>query len=732
MRQFVEVAFPLPVDSTFTYDVPDPFGSLEVGQRVLAPFGPRKMTGYIVGVAAHTNLEKTKSIEALLDDLPIFTPELLYLAKQMSQLYGASVGESIQVILPPGLIRQTKRKILVGTREDLPSSQKEKEFVQRIQNGKGLDWVTWIRKNPKDVKMIRALEAEGFVRVETILQSERAKLRKKKDPFFDSEFTHAPRVQLNAEQNSAVQRISKSLKSGERESFLLHGITGSGKTEVYLHIAEETLKQGRTVLALVPEIALTPQFVGRFRARFGEKIAIIHSARSESERLADWVRIRKGEATIVIGARSAIFAPLQNIGLIIIDEEHDHSYKQHEGLLYHAKDIAKFRAEKENALLVMGSATPSLETYYASQQKQTVYLPLNDRATGQALPTIQLIDLKEAKASKDQAVFSPKLLEAISETLARNEQVVLFLNRRGFSPSVLCPSCGECLKCTECSVSLTYHQKEKTLLCHYCGKTEPTHSPCRKCNQQKLIFLGMGTEKVEEFLQRHFPDARIERMDRDTVRRKGEHERILKTLSNGKTDILIGTQMVTKGLDFPNVTLVGVLLADQSLHFPNFQAAERTFQLITQVVGRAGRSDKKGEAMIQTFQPEHYAIAAAAEQNYTKFVEQELKFRKESGFPPFQKLVLIELSHKDREQVRKAAHWLRQQAKSVETKSEWNVLGPSPALVEKVDGKSRFHLMLRGVHEEKVIRYAKWLTTQAKQALKDQKVQITLDLHPNN
>ncbi|HLG19364.1 MAG TPA: primosomal protein N', partial [Bdellovibrionota bacterium] len=665
MARFVEVAFPLPLDSTFTYDVPDEAGSVTVGQRVLVPFRHRSMTGYVVALPPSAGEVKTKSIEAILDDIPILTPSLMALARKMAKHYGVSLGETIQTMLPPGLIRQTRRRLAATDQEGEPTDLEARRWLARIRKSRGLDWVATIRRNPAATRTLRKLERDGWIRIESFLRPERARVKKRtSEAAYDATFVNAPPVVLSRPQTAAAERIYSALEKGQHEKFLLHGITGSGKTEIYLQAAQKALGQGKTVLALVPEISLTPQFVGRFRARFGERIAVLHSGRSESERLAEWKRIRRGEATVVVGARSAVFAPLEKIGLFVIDEEHDSSYKQEEGLLYHARELIRERSETERGILLYGSATPSLETFKAAHRGEVELLTLPHRVTGHDLPLVRIVDLRgELPRFGEKGFFSTPLREAIAQTLERDEQVVLFLNRRGFAPCVLCPSCGEHLRCSNCSVSLTYHEREKTYLCHHCGQSQPSDIPCPKCGQGKLFPLGVGTERVERELHHFFPDARIARMDRDAVKKRGKHESILRSLALRETDILIGTQMVTKGLDLAHVTLVGVLLADQSLHFPDFRAAERTFQLLTQVVGRSGRGARRGEAVIQTFQPEHYAIVAAAAQDYAEFYRQEIEYRRQLRYPPFSSMVLLELEGKEAESVRMAAEWLGRQAR---------------------------------------------------------------------
>ncbi len=665
----VEVAFPLPIDTTFTYDLPEGVQNVTVGQRVLAPFQRRKMTGYVVGRPAAAVDFDVKRIETVFDEVPLLTDDLIELARGMAQHYGTSFGKALQTLLPPGLSRVSKK----------PRKKNEKKNQDQ---------------NP---------------------------------------FENAPSVYLTEAQTNVARAIFSALDQSSFCSFLLHGITGSGKTEIYLQAAARTLGTGRTVLALVPEISLTPQFVGRFRARFGEQIAVLHSARSEGERVSEWKRIRSGEAKVVIGARSAVFAPLEKIGLVVVDEEHDGSYKQDEGFPYNGRELARVRARRWGATLLLGSATPSLESYEATSRGEIQLLELSMRATEHDLPRVEIVDLRsEISKFGEKGIFSNRLRDAIAERLEQNEQVVLFLNRRGFAPLVFCPKCGGTLRCANCSVALTFHAEEKEHLCHYCGIGLPNDSPCSACGQAGLLRLGVGTERVEMELRYLFPDARIERMDRDTVRRRGSHEALLRKLAKREIDILIGTQMITKGLDLPHVSLVGVLLADQSLHFPDFRAAERTFQLLTQVVGRSGRGAEKGSAIIQTFQPGHYAIATAATQNFKSFYSKEIEFRKELNYPPFSELALLELSGGDPDAVRRAAIWLARQCERLkqERKKELDWLGPAPAPIRRLQGKTRYHLILRSPAATPLSPLARWITATARPLLANQKVDLKLDIDP--
>ena len=454
-----------------------------------------------------------------------------------------------------------------------------------------------------------------------------------RDPFANQTFEKTTALSLNAEQQVAVETILQSVQEQQSQTYLLEGITGSGKTEVYLQVIAEVLNQGKTAIMLVPEISLTPQMVQRFKSRFGEHVAVMHSGLSQGEKYDEWRKIERGEAEVVVGARSAIFAPIENIGVIIIDEEHEASYKQEETPRYHARDLAIWRSEYHHCPVVLGSATPSLESRARAQKNVYQRLRLTQRANQAAtLPTIDVVDMRQEVENGNVSSFSMSLQEKLQERLEKNEQSVLLLNRRGYSSFVMCRDCGYVLPCPNCDISLTLHMDSKTMKCHYCGHEERIPYRCPNCGQDKIRYYGTGTQKVEEELQTLLPDSRILRMDVDTTRRKGAHEKILRTFGEGQADILLGTQMIAKGLDFPNVTLVGVLNADTALNLPDFRSSERTFQLLTQVSGRAGRAEKPGEVIIQSFNPEHYAIQLAKAQDYEDFYTKEMYIRHHSIF----------------------------------------------------------------------------------------------------
>jgi len=506
----------------------------------------------------------------------------------------------------------------------------------------------------------------------------------------------ASRPVLNDEQQAALDPIQSSLGSGQFHAFLLHGVTGSGKTEVYLRAIEAALEMGKSALMLVPEIALTPAMAGHFYGRFGERTAILHSAFTDFERAEQWRRIRQGKARVVVGTRSGVFAPVQELGLVVVDEEHDQSYKQEETPRYHGRDVALVRAQRAGATVVLGSATPGLESRFNTARDKYTLLQLRERIEGRPLPQVELVDMRlEFLRTRQQGLFSRRLLDAIEARLAQHEQIMVLLNRRGFSTFVACRACGERIECRHCSVTLTYHRREQRLLCHYCDYAEPVPSACPKCSSEHIYFLGSGSEKVEETLHQAFPRARIARLDRDTARGRHQYESILSAFREGSFDILVGTQMIAKGHDIPNVTLVGVVSADVGLGLPDFRAAERTFQLLTQVAGRAGRGDLPGLVLVQTINPDHYAILFAAAQNYQGFYEKELNFRRLMHYPPFTALANVIVRSERLEEALQMAALLGERLKN--PPEGVKVLGPAAAPVVKLKSEFRYQFLIKSL-----------------------------------
>ena len=559
---------------------------------------------------------------------------------------------------------------------------------------------TLVAKVETTSSTIHSLEKKGYVVIE--------EQELTRDPYKHRQFEPSSALALTGEQQQAYERIIAQMHAESGQTMLLHGVTGSGKTEVYLQSIQQCLASGKQAIVLVPEISLTPQMVERFKSRFGEQVAVMHSRLSNGERYDEWRKIRYETATVVVGARSAIFAPFKKIGLIIIDEEHEGSYKQEESPKYHARDVAVYRAKQHGAAVVLGSATPSLETYTAaSRHPEEAFISLPNRVNGQPMPEVKIVDMREQLQSGNRSMFSKPLYEAIADRLAKKQQSVILLNRRGYSTFVMCRSCGYVGTCPHCDIALTYHQKTNMLRCHYCGHAEQSPKTCPSCTSEHIRFFGTGTQKVEEELAKLFPGIRVIRMDVDTTTEKHSHEKLLKAFGDHQADVLLGTQMVAKGLDFPLVTLVGVITADSTLNLPDFRSAERTFQLITQVAGRAGRHHLRGEVLVQTYTPEHYAIEAAQQHSYEQFIEHELKLRSVMGYPPFCRLIAITMQHESLPQLietsAKFVQNLRELAEyegllvplNSPMQRALEVLGPVASPLSKIKDRYRYQCVLK-------------------------------------
>lgn len=719
-KQIAEVAVPLPLDTIFRYRVPDALiNEAEPGKRVFVPFGRRKLTGYILALAENSG-EELKDILEVLDGEPLFTPEELEFFRWASCYYLHPLGEVIKAALPAGINVETRKRVVqnedgtVTAEERLAGGRQVRtETVYRILpsppeasqlRGKAQHILEFLRnvgeaqrglicKNfGHSSQQLKKLADLGLVAVE--------KREVYRDPFREEIFGHdAPQV-LNESQSRAFGRVAGALDAGGFSPFLLHGVTGSGKTEVYLHIISHCLSMGKNALLLVPEIALTPQLVRRFKSRFRLGIAVLHSGLSAGERYDEWRRIRRGEVSIVIGARSAIFAPLEKLGVIVVDEEHEASYKQTEGFTYNARDLALVRGKMENAAVVLGSATPLVTTFYAAMQGKLEYLELPERVRGLPLPDAEIID---GRGQKGETLL-PALSAALADNLARGGQSLLFLNRRGFATFLICRDCGYVFHCPNCSVTLTYHRIRQRHYCHYCDFSIPAPSVCPDCASAEIGLLGRGTERVEDEVKAMLPEARVARMDSDTTSGRGGHARILKKLEDGGIDILIGTQMITKGHDYPGVTVVGVISADTALNLPDFRSAERTFQMISQVTGRAGRGDAPGKVLIQSLSPDHYALLRAAAHDFAGFYNDELEFRREAGYPPFSFLATVNLSGMSAEALEKSAEdaacMLRDLRRRLGTRTE--ILGPAPAPLARVRGRYRRQILLKSLSRKEL------------------------------
>ncbi|MDD3905601.1 MAG: primosomal protein N' [Candidatus Omnitrophica bacterium] len=641
MPKFAEIAVALPVDRTFHYAIPEALSNdIAVGKRVFVPFQNRATVGYCVGLCDVADVKDVKAIISIIDKEPLLSEEMLKLTRWVKENYFCSWGEAIAAVIPAGI---KKGKESIGSRiKEAPLSPSEEYAPSRPHS-------------------------------------------------------------LMEEQSHALKSVIEAIDKHEHRVFLLHGITASGKTEVYLQAIEHVLGEGRQTIVLVPEISLTPQTIERFSSRFGGHVAVIHSRLTAAKKFLEWKRIKDGKANIVVGARSAVFAPFRNLGLIIIDEEHETSYKQDDVPRYHARDVAVERARINNCPLILGSATPSLESFYKAKAGEYRLVRLTKRIDERLLPKTKIVDMRmELAARRRIMIFSKVLLDAIANMLSAGKQAIIFLNRRGFSTYINCKKCGFVVKCKRCDTVMVYHYETKKLICHYCNYTINPPDICPSCKSDYIKYLGLGTEKVESEISRSFPHAKIARMDSDTTTKRGSHDRILGDFKAGKINLLVGTQMIAKGLDFPDVTLVGVVSADVSLNIPDFRASERTFNLLTQVGGRAGRGEDGGEVVIQTYTPEHYAIIAAAKHDYQKFYDEEIIERKELMFPPFISLTKVTVRARNDALAAKSAEELKNVIATAGP--EMLISGPSPAPITRLRGYYRYNIILK--HKERLVMCA--------------------------
>lgn len=654
-----------------------------------------------------------------------------------------------------GLLKQMaklREENLVELRYEVHTKNKVKteRYIKRIVEKKEIESIkAGIRKNsPKQLQLIdylsslkedqlvsvKQMKAEDFTLANLNQAKEKGwlafeEVEKYRDPFAEKQFEQTQALNLNPQQQVAYQAIHDKAQSQEHAVFLLEGITGSGKTEVYLQVISDVLAKGQTAMMLVPEISLTPQMATRFKSRFGDEVAVLHSGLSQGEKYDEWRKLERKEARVVVGARSAVFAPLANLGVIIIDEEHETTYKQEETPRYHARDLAIWRGQYHHCPVVLGSATPSLESRARAQKGVYQLLTLTQRANQSAtLPPVEIVDMREEMQRRLNSSFSEKLEEKLRDRLAKGEQSVLLLNRRGYSSFVMCRDCGFVLPCPNCDISLTLHMDTKTMRCHYCGHEENIPRRCPNCGKDKIRYYGTGTEKVQEELAELIPEARVLRMDVDTTRRKGAHEKILDAFGNREADILLGTQMIAKGLDFANVTLVGVLNADTALNLPDFRSSERTFQLLTQVSGRAGRGEKKGEVLIQTFNPEHYAIQLAKEHDYEGFYRMEMGIRHQTDYPPYYYTVKLTISHQEEMRAAQKAYQLGEQLKQA-LSPQSILLGPTPGAILRIKNRYYYQLIIKYKKEDQLYPT---LETILQQSQKEQRngLLIAIDSEP--
>jgi primosomal protein N' (replication factor Y) len=684
---YVQVALNLPLRQEFTYALP-PGVTVMPGNRVRVPFHGRRLVGIVTGIATSTDLEpaRIKTIEAVIDAGLRLPASLLELARRLAATYGCSLGEALDATLP-GVAKRRGERRLPHLQLKAPADLAQQAILELEEKHQAQSRV--LRTvlefgGPMPIMDVRRRTGTSDSPWQTLVKHgllAKVMIAEELLELVPAVEERAERHQLNAQQQQAV------------DTFLLHGVTGSGKTEVYLRVLEEVRNRGKSAIVLVPEISLTPQTVGRFASRFPD-VAVLHSGLTDAERGRQWQRLLQGKAKIAVGARSALFAPVQDLGLIVIDEEHESSFKQDSTPRYHAREMAIVRGEIENAVVMLGSATPTLESIGKARRGIYELLTLPQRAGAGRLPKIVVQDLRgEPKESRrDGVVLSRTLLAMMQERLAARDQVLLFLNRRGFAPVLLCPTCGEAIRCEACSVSMTWHHRRGRLVCHWCCQEKRRPELCPSCQSPGMHELGVGTERLEQAVKQRFPEAIVARMDADTMAERGAHERVLGAFRKRHIDVLIGTQMIAKGLDFPDVTLVGVVSADTGLFVPDYRAAERTFQLLQQVAGRAGRGEKAGTVVIQTFCPDNYAVEAAAKHDYESFVQTELGHRKLTGYPPFARLLRVLAESRSEQEAQKL---LQQALAPLRGLPEVEVLGPAPAVVARVKDHWRWHMLVK-------------------------------------
>ncbi len=737
---FIRVIIDRAIHRELDYLVPETLADrVGVGSRVRVPFRDKSGLATVVSVLERSEAKGIRPIEAVVGEAPILSEQLLDLARWISTYYCCPI-ETVMRSLLPQVIRRAevgwKKQLFVRPVRKIDNAEIEKlrkrapRQAELLEANSRLETPTraadLLRQTSLDSQTLRALVRRGLAELR-----EEAVVR---DPHADEQFIATSNLVMNNEQSLALKEVTQTLDSPENaRPILLHGVTGSGKTEIYLQAIRAALDRGRTAIVLVPEISLTPQTVERFKGRFAEAqdaVAVLHSHLSEGERHDEWHKIHSGRARIVIGARSAVFAPLKNLGLIVVDEEHETTYKQEEAPRYHARDVAVVRAKIEKCVVVLGSATPSLESYHNTKTGKFRLATLTQRIDEKQMPLMRIVDLRqERRKEKAAAILSEKLRAAIADRLEKREQTILFLNRRGFSTSLLCSNCGEARNCPNCSVALTFHRHPSVagrLSCHLCGHTAAVPKKCPACGKDALIYAGFGTEKVESTVAHIFPKATVRRMDADSMTRKEAYRETLRSFRTGKIDILVGTQMIAKGLHFPNVTLVGIINADLALHLPDFRAGERTFQLLTQVAGRAGRGETSGEVFVQTYTPFSPSIQFARHHDFAGYFQQELEFRERCDFPPFKHAILITVRSPHEARAKFSAETLVRRLRE-SLGSEFILGDPTPAPLEKLQGQFRFHILIRG---EAIMRLSRIVRETLDKLPFPEDVTVAVDVDP--
>lgn len=775
------------VNQVFDYRIPEGMQDIiKVGHRVLVPFGRRTIQGYVMNIKETADFDpaKIKPIARTLDIEPVLTEEMIVIAKYLAEYYVDQYISVIETILPAALkanykkivksaednneaaevlagldlagnietsrlsagqlsvlqpyfqsgalveetiiSQHTRKKTALGVyslkhpEPNLGRAKKQIELLQRIDMSSEPILLGTLQEEGYSNGMVNTLYKKGLI--------DKVDVEIERDPYSGRIFEYDKPKVLNEEQRNAYEEITRSMDDKSAETFLLHGITGSGKTEVYLQVIQKALNEGQTAIMLVPEIALTPQMVNRFKMRFGDDVAVLHSGLSPGEKYDEWRKIKEGRARVSVGARSSVFAPFENVGIIIIDEEHETTYKQGDRPMYHAAEVAKFRSRRHRCPLILGTATPSLETYARSEKGVYRRLELTERAGTKVLPEIHIVDMSEQHREGNTSIISEPLHEAILDRIEKGEQIVLLLNRRGYSNFQICQSCGHVPMCPNCDISLTYHKSNSSLLCHYCGYEASVTRQCDNCSSEDVTFRGTGTEKVEEILRDMF-GTEVVRMDNDTTRRKGMHEKLLDHFEKDEIPILLGTQMIAKGLDYPKVTLVGVLNADTMLNLPDFRANEKTFQLLTQVSGRAGRHELSGEVIFQTYNPTHYAIELATHNDYRSFYEKEMAFRRMARYSPFYFHVLFTVSSEDvRKCLGATSHIHETLAGAMSEQSI--IVGPSPSPIERINRQHRFQILLKYKREPALLELLNNLDEEYHEKYKKEGISLKIDVNP--
>ncbi|MGE7903742.1 primosomal protein N' [Peribacillus sp. NPDC094092] len=784
-------------DREFDYRIPEKWNQvIKPGMRVIVPFGPRMVQGFVTGLKAKSDFAKLRNIKEPMDLEPILNDELLQLGDWLTIEAMCFKISALQAMLPAAMKAKYEKviKVVEDKKDQLPlfiqnlfgkndsiswkdviEGENASLFQKEMQNG-NLELIYNVknRLNKKMVRVIKPLLSPKELKEMASALSSQAKKQQEllqyfiehqetiplkdllelintssgtvkslvskgalaeldreiyRDPYENRVFEKSTPFTLTAEQTAALKPINEKIHHDEHDVFLLYGVTGSGKTEVYLQAIASVIEKGKEAIMLVPEISLTPQTVKRFKERFGEQVAVMHSGLSVGEKYDEWRKIHRKEVKVVVGARSAVFAPFENLGLVIIDEEHESSYKQEETPRYHARDVAIERAKSYRCPVILGSATPTLESFARAKKNVYKLLTLSQRMNENELPSVDIVDMREELRTGNRSMFSELLFTKLKDRLEKGEQTVLMLNKRGHSSFVMCRSCGLVINCPNCDISLTYHRFNDIMKCHYCGFEEGMPSVCPECESEHIRFFGTGTQKVEEELAKILPEARVIRMDVDTTSKKGSHERLLNAFGEGKADILLGTQMIAKGLDFPNITLVGVLSADTMLHLPDFRSSEKTFQLLTQVSGRAGRHQLPGEVVIQTYTPEHYSIELSALQDFDAFYEREMHLRRQSHYPPYYYVVLITVSHEDLMKTVSVTEKITNYLGS-RLNRDSIVLGPVASPISRINNRYRYQCLIKYKREPDLNQHLRTLLEHYQKETAQNHLQISIDLNP--